>query len=787
VTTNRTAANEITVNLDADVSVTSVAATTPISPSSGGTGQDLSAATGSVYVASGTVSAVDMGTKGDLLVGDGSAAPSTLSVGSNNQALLADSTTATGLKWGAVPSGGVTISGTAAEDFTAGDPALGFDSSGQITKFKQRGASAGRNWDQYGGGHVSSDVLIPDSSSTYSSIKNSAILNHYLTGEDCILALYVKTSDDYLYGRVGTLASNGATTWGTETLIASTAFDYGAGYYYQYAGQAVSLTPLESTVGSGKMLVSYQPTTATSTVTSIYHRVLTIVGGTTRSISVGAEQTETVTSGYNGTQPGIEGASGSGEAVVLHSGGASTSASYIKAVGITISGSSISFGSSTTIGSWSGSGTSYGSKIYASQLVTGAYNVTRDSYAVIYYDYSLSTRLYIRSFTQSGTTLTASTAVEVANIFTDVTFPTGTIYENCAVALVWDTPNTRWVCNLIIVNYLGYPYRNSTRTLIGAFTEASVGTYAKVGNTLLSTDEKLTDSTFGVFAHQYSWNTSEKQGLRALLNNSLSTSGTSYHPTWGFSDVGALRLSLVNINDYTINPYLRYDSADSAWYAHGFAYITKWMGATDYTDARVYPLHYKLTFDGTDWTVVKATLIDAIDTNVGQSLSVGSSYNGWKRTMYDPDNDCYIKIHYHFSNSTATGVSLHSVAAYNATGDSLVGEAVTYMIWDDDDINNYAGLYMIPAANLFGTASNTVTAGGALTVNIGDHVNSNMSFPSIPTGKPLSRAAVGPDGTFVTHRTRILEYPSGDEHLSRAGTAVGTSDLLFGFKNVAMP
>ena len=52
----------------------------------------------------GAVMNSDLATKGQILVGDGSGDPTALSVGSNNQVLTADSSQATGVKWGAVSS-----------------------------------------------------------------------------------------------------------------------------------------------------------------------------------------------------------------------------------------------------------------------------------------------------------------------------------------------------------------------------------------------------------------------------------------------------------------------------------------------------------------------------------------------------------------------------------------------------------------------------------------------------------------------------------------------------------
>jgi len=673
--------------------------------------------------------------------------------------------------------GPTTITGTAAQNFTAGDFATGFNSSGQITGLLKRSASAGRNWDVYGGGNVSSNVIIPDSLSTSDTMKyassSAGPLVHYLTGEDCILALYIKESDSYLYGRVGTIASNGATTWGTETAIVSSVFDDGiASSSTRYAGR-VALTPLESSVGSGKMMVSYHY--SVTNTTAVYHRILTIVGGTTRSITVGAEQTQSFSSTYHSPASGIEGEAGSSEAVVICFRGSSPN-SYV--AGVTISGDTITFGTATQVGTGSNNGYSF-----VNQFITGAYNVTRDSYAVIYLDTTTSPYLSIRSFTQSGTTLTFQPAVSMATVLSDITFQ-ASLYNSCAVALVWDTANTRWVC------HLNLPITTSSssllKTTVAAFTEASVGTYAKVGNTLQISEQKITDSTTGLLAHQYSWNTSSNQGIRSLI--------TSLTPSYsmGVADAVSNRAHIVNNNDYTINPYLRYDSTDSAWYVQSFLYVDSTFIGSD----KLWPLHYKITFNGTNWTVVKATLIDTVDTNVGDwgddssvldgSRAGYSAWNSLSRTIYDPDNDWYIKFWYFSGATTRRG---RNAASYNATGDEVFGEGFTYMVWDDADINDYAGLYMARATAVIGVVENTVSAGGTVSVRLGDHIVTGLSLPSIPTGKPLSRAAVGPDGTLVTYRTRPidLERTTGVDPLQTIGTARNTADLLFGFDTVPIP
>ena len=78
---------------------------TDIGVAHGGTGASSLTANG-VLIGNGTsaVTAVDLSTKGKLLIGDGSGNPSALAVGSNNHVLTADSSEGTGIKWAAVPA-----------------------------------------------------------------------------------------------------------------------------------------------------------------------------------------------------------------------------------------------------------------------------------------------------------------------------------------------------------------------------------------------------------------------------------------------------------------------------------------------------------------------------------------------------------------------------------------------------------------------------------------------------------------------------------------------------------
>ena len=51
-------------------------------------------------------------TKGDIIAATGASTPARLAVGTNDQVLIADSTTATGLKWGTAAAGGMTLLST---------------------------------------------------------------------------------------------------------------------------------------------------------------------------------------------------------------------------------------------------------------------------------------------------------------------------------------------------------------------------------------------------------------------------------------------------------------------------------------------------------------------------------------------------------------------------------------------------------------------------------------------------------------------------------------------------
>jgi len=85
---------------------------TDVAVAHGGTGASTLTANG-VLIGNGTsaVTAVDLSTKGKILIGDGSGNPQALAVGSNNYVLTADSSETTGIKWAALTS--AAIDGTA--------------------------------------------------------------------------------------------------------------------------------------------------------------------------------------------------------------------------------------------------------------------------------------------------------------------------------------------------------------------------------------------------------------------------------------------------------------------------------------------------------------------------------------------------------------------------------------------------------------------------------------------------------------------------------------------------
>lgn len=81
-----------------------------------GTGISGGGSSGDVTITNSMATAIDA--KGDLIVGTGADAFSRLAVGTNGQALIADSTAATGVKWGTVGGGGKVLQVVSATNST---------------------------------------------------------------------------------------------------------------------------------------------------------------------------------------------------------------------------------------------------------------------------------------------------------------------------------------------------------------------------------------------------------------------------------------------------------------------------------------------------------------------------------------------------------------------------------------------------------------------------------------------------------------------------------------------
>jgi hypothetical protein len=68
-------------------------------------------------------------TKGDLIAATGASTPARLAIGTNNQVLTADSTASTGMKWAAVPAGGMTSLATGSLASTGNTTITSFSTS----------------------------------------------------------------------------------------------------------------------------------------------------------------------------------------------------------------------------------------------------------------------------------------------------------------------------------------------------------------------------------------------------------------------------------------------------------------------------------------------------------------------------------------------------------------------------------------------------------------------------------------------------------------------------------
>lgn len=154
-----------------------------------GTGISGGGASGAVTITNSMATAIDA--KGDLVVGTGADTFDRLAVGSNNQVLTADSTTATGLKW-ATPAGAKNFSLIGTGTTTSGSTVTVSGISGQdqlivllksvsgtgiYSEFTLRiNTDSGSNYDQsrvviYPGGTYSANLLYSETATAGTSIR----------------------------------------------------------------------------------------------------------------------------------------------------------------------------------------------------------------------------------------------------------------------------------------------------------------------------------------------------------------------------------------------------------------------------------------------------------------------------------------------------------------------------------------------------------------------------------------------------------------------------------------
>lgn len=182
---------------------------TAIGSQYGGTGQDFSSSTGVTYFDSGTASTVSMATKGQLLVGDGSGAPSALSVGQNDYVLTADSSTGTGVAWKAASGGGG--AGSAIKNmffFTATTNQTTFTGSDDDGNTLSYTAGTGKT-NIYLNGILLDDADYTASNGTSVVLSTAAANNDLLTVETFVVSETFEVSDDTSPQLGGNLDVNG--------------------------------------------------------------------------------------------------------------------------------------------------------------------------------------------------------------------------------------------------------------------------------------------------------------------------------------------------------------------------------------------------------------------------------------------------------------------------------------------------------------------------------------------------------------------------------------------------
>jgi len=187
---------------------------TAIGSQYGGTGQDFSSSTGVTYFDSGTASTVSMATKGQLLVGDGSGAPQTLSVGTNDYVLTADSTTGTGVAWKAASGGGDSSAAKNMFFFTASTGQTTFTGTDDDGTTLSYNAGTGKT-NIYLNGILLDDADYTASNGTSVVLSTAAAANDLLTVEAFVVSSTFELSNDATPQLGGTLDLNGNDITGT--------------------------------------------------------------------------------------------------------------------------------------------------------------------------------------------------------------------------------------------------------------------------------------------------------------------------------------------------------------------------------------------------------------------------------------------------------------------------------------------------------------------------------------------------------------------------------------------
>lgn len=140
-------------------------------------------------------------TTGDLILGNGTNSATRLGIGTNGQVLTSNGTTAS---WQSISGGAGSISKTSSGSITAGSGVI-INADGTVS---QPTFTSGIN--------LQTTELI--STGTY---RGQCV---YCTSVGAYILVYIRTSDSYLCGKIGTPNSTGETiSWGTETVFISTA------------------------------------------------------------------------------------------------------------------------------------------------------------------------------------------------------------------------------------------------------------------------------------------------------------------------------------------------------------------------------------------------------------------------------------------------------------------------------------------------------------------------------------------------------------------------------------